>query len=667
MKRTRFARLAVLLCVAAMLVLQGCGGDSDDSAEQDLRAQVDMLMAERDTATAAQMAAMEAQEAAETAQTTAMEAQTMAETRRDAAIAAEAAAQQAAMDAATAQATAEMERDKAEAAEAAAQTMLNQANVDLAAAEAARMAAVTAKMEADTAQMAAETARDAALTTQMAAEDARDAAIAAEMTAEQARMVAVEALKKAETERDAAVAAQNKAEAERDQYMKDLLALQGENSETENAAQTAADTKAAKMVADAIRDNLLAVTDDEDMDTNPDMLDPSIDELEITGAKDGVQASLDVTTNREEEMFTAADGPPSVGVDGWSGATLARTDPNADAIYVYSDIMAPEPEDFDRAYLLDAGDMITIGTEPTQYPVALAEWVEMPEERLEENQDLGDVFAGKFHGVDGTFRCVGDCAANISETTGNLEIIGVGTLTFEPEDPETEVMVADVDYVTFGFWLSKDMSATGTLLSLSLGTFYSNVQSVDAETFGGAELGVAAAILPLQGRATYQGPAAGKYVTRDLIKDTGKVGIFTADATLTADFDADGTPESEENDSIGTIAGRITNFMDGDIVIGENWRVVLDSVPFGVEDTLNPDGSFNGTTGATLGAGTAGGVWEAQLHGTRKDDHPAAVVGTFNAHADHASLTGGFGVHNVRADEIKPLSISSQCALFSTT
>ena len=31
MKRTRFARLAVLLCVAAMLVLQGCGGDTDDS------------------------------------------------------------------------------------------------------------------------------------------------------------------------------------------------------------------------------------------------------------------------------------------------------------------------------------------------------------------------------------------------------------------------------------------------------------------------------------------------------------------------------------------------------------------------------------------------------------------------------------------------------------
>ena len=102
MKRTRFARLAVLSCVAAMLVLQGCGGDSDDSAEQDLRAQVDLLMAERDTATAAQMAAMEAQEAAETAQATAMGAQMMAETRRDAAIAAEAAAQQAAMDAATA-------------------------------------------------------------------------------------------------------------------------------------------------------------------------------------------------------------------------------------------------------------------------------------------------------------------------------------------------------------------------------------------------------------------------------------------------------------------------------------------------------------------------------------------------------------------------------------
>ena len=73
-------------------------------------------------------------------------------------------------------------------------------------------------------------------------------------------------------------------------------------------------------------------------------------------------------------------------------------------------------------------------------------------------------------------------------------------------------------------------------------------------------------------------PAAGKYVTRDLAADTGKVGLFTATATLTADFDADG---SELDDRCGNIGGMIDDFMlyeatssylDGS-ADGNNWQL----------------------------------------------------------------------------------------------
>ena len=45
-------------------------------------------------------------------------------------------------------------------------------------------------------------------------------------------------------------------------------------------------------------------------------------------------------------------------------------------------------------------------------------------------------------------------------------------------------------------------------------------------------------IPPKIGRARYEGPAAGKYVTRNLAASTTNIGIFTATAKLLADFEA---------------------------------------------------------------------------------------------------------------------------------
>ena len=64
MTRTRLSVLVALFC-AAMLVLQGCGGGDDNSVEEDLRAQVDMLESDLTTAQEAQQTAAAAQMAAE--------------------------------------------------------------------------------------------------------------------------------------------------------------------------------------------------------------------------------------------------------------------------------------------------------------------------------------------------------------------------------------------------------------------------------------------------------------------------------------------------------------------------------------------------------------------------------------------------------------------------
>ena len=209
MKRMRLAIWVGLLCAAA-LVLQGCGGGGGDGGvRQDLEAQLEALMAERN-------AARQAQQTAEAAQTAAEEARAVAETARKAAE--------------TARAAAEAERDTAQAAELAAKAVEAQAVADLAEAQAAEMTAKAAQKAAEAARATAEEAR---------------------ATADVARKAAEEARATAETERDAAKAAQAEAVA----AQAEAVAAQAE-AEAAQAESVAAEmaAKAAQTVAEAARD-----------------------------------------------------------------------------------------------------------------------------------------------------------------------------------------------------------------------------------------------------------------------------------------------------------------------------------------------------------------------------------------------------------------------------
>ena len=189
---TRFTRLALSLVLIGALALAGCGGDDNNDVENDLRAQIEMLTAERDAAQTAQAAAEAAQADAESAAAAAMAAQTAAEMERDAANTAKGAAE-------AAQMAAEMAQADAEAAQMAA--------------EAAQMTAEAAEMAAQTAQTVAETERDAAVGALSAAEMARDAAKDAEAAALVAQATAEAAQASAEADSADAMAAQMAAEA----------------------------------------------------------------------------------------------------------------------------------------------------------------------------------------------------------------------------------------------------------------------------------------------------------------------------------------------------------------------------------------------------------------------------------------------------------------------
>ena len=79
---------------------------------------------------------------------------------------------------------------------------------------------------------------------------------------------------------------------------------------------------------------------------------------------------------------------------------------------------------------------------------------------------------------------------------------------------------------------------------------------------------------PLQGTATYEGAAAGKYTILDADADTAEGGHFTASAMLEANFDVALAADVGTNTTGVSISGMIDNFMTG-AVARPGWEVEL--------------------------------------------------------------------------------------------
>ena len=140
-------------------------------------------------------------------------------------------------------------------------------------------------------------------------------------------------------------------------------------------------------------------------------------------------------------------------------------------------------------------------------------------------------------------------------TIGMISSTG-GIWTFTPDsDLVDEIMVdlPDADHLYFGWWLKEPDDAEGTYAfrTFSGGTVPFSVGN--KFTSGNND--------ELHGTASYEGRAAGQYVTKDFsggVLSGGRAGVFTATASLTANF---GGNDIAVNDQFN-IRGSVSEFRD---------------------------------------------------------------------------------------------------------
>ena len=241
---------------------------------------------------------------------------------------------------------------------------------------------------------------------------------------------------------------------------------------------------------------------------------------------------------------------------------------------------------------------------------------------------------GHFDGAPGEYKCANaQTLTCTSQKRANGDIKLTGEWTFAPfGDPSVEI--PDTVYVEYGYWLDETAGAThlvNRFVNREGGVAHRDTAGVDS----------------LTNKATYTGHAIGEAVIYETALEIHASGSFTADASLTADFDRQ------------TIEGELTGFevgANGD----QDWHVKFPAAKlnatggwtggspiWSVDDTpssaLNDtDGNWRGglfDQGAPVGAGAeetrqavvpdvAAGVFDARYNNT------GHMVGVFGAARD---------------------------------
>ncbi len=262
-------------------------------------------------------------------------------------------------------------------------------------------------------------------------------------------------------------------------------------------------------------------------------------------------------------------------------------------------------------------------------------------------------FDGTFGGVDGEYACTGDTCTATTDDKGEFTAALVGAWTFTPaylgEDGESQagdtdeqiatrkddltepnVPVPDTDYLRFGYWTIVDKDGDVTFQTF----------------FGGAEPFTSSTVTALEGTATYEGPAAGRYAVKtfnpNASLDSIRQGEFTATAELTANFGGDDIAVSQHDRISGTVDG--FKGEHGDDL--STWKVMLNTIE--LTATTFEDGEVSGA-GNVGGSPVTSGSWNGAFFGnaaadaTGDDQHPGSVAGEFDAHSSHGHVAGAFG------------------------
>ena len=352
--------------------------------------------------------------------------------------------------------------------------------------------------------------------------------------------------------------------------------------------------------------------------------------------------SVTVTAAPVGPVFEFLDSTPLDDV--WSRAGLRGSETGStEHISVYTNIENPR-RPFSSVYTLDEDNALIVDFAAHSMRVRSSGFPLPNFHREYANaEDLS--ILGTFHGVAGTYECTTPPCTVSTANDGMISSPG-DTWTFTPDsDLAGEIMIdlLDADHLYFGWWLKEPADAEGTYAFRTFSGGTDPFTAGDKFTSGHTD--------GLLGTASYQGRAAGQYVTKDFtggVLSGGTAGVFTATALLTANFGGD---DIAVNDQFN-IRGSVTEFMDvGSGRSLEGWSVTLNKI-----DLAAGSASFGGaagdTTTATLGGVSGTGTWEGAFFGNaRADGKPGSVAGVFDAHLPAAHVSGGFGAINTAVNE----------------
>jgi hypothetical protein len=337
------------------------------------------------------------------------------------------------------------------------------------------------------------------------------------------------------------------------------------------------------------------------------------------------QGSLRLTGAGFTGSLVGADPGPTFGASGadvsdlgdWeAGDFVASVAGTVDHVRVYSNIGDPDVQSFVQkhglskapddvgfdASLIASGDFAD-GSGMKTHPAV--------------GEDTVVEVRGTYDGADGTYRCMGTCTSAVA-AAGGFTLLGMWT--FSP-DPGAMTNTPDSSYLNFGWWLRVDPDG-----------------SMEVDTFAFPTVAVApTGIDDLNGAATYQGGASGKYSLNDPLGGPIEAGAFTADAELQANFNTE------------LVKGMLDGFMT-DNGAKDNWSVALsmaDIANEGVIAASDPAAMTTWTIGTRSAA--AGGVWSGQFYNPDTTGGsvgtPADATGEFKANYDSAGfMVGAFGV-----------------------
>ena len=142
-----------------------------------------------------------------------------------------------------------------------------------------------------------------------------------------------------------------------------------------------------------------------------------------------------------------------------------------------------------------------------------------------------------------------------------------GVWHFKPDaGANAMARAADATYLYYGWWVSKDKDGVPTAASGVQGCGWGWYHDTGRRYRSGDQ-----SQHPWRQR-TYVGHAAGKFAMSNRLTAPAARGHFTADATLTAKFDATAT---------GGVSGSIDNFRLNDGSDDPGWSVALNRAPVG--------------------------------------------------------------------------------------